>query len=71
MKKRCIKLAERLRHVWRSLLRKTSRNHDPFLVYSMTSFNFGGGWRELRLKASPKYMPAKSTIALINEPFGI
>jgi hypothetical protein len=50
--KRCIKPVQRLRYRWRSLVRAASRNHDPFLVYSMASFNFGGGWRELLLKAS-------------------
>jgi len=38
--------------VWRSLIRATYRKHDPFLVYSMTSFNSGGGWKEFLLKAS-------------------
>ena len=38
--------------VWRSLLRTTYRKHDPFLVYSMASFNSGGGWKEFLLKAS-------------------
>jgi hypothetical protein len=52
MKKRCIRPVERLRRTWRSLVRATSRKHDPFLVYSMASFNFGGGARELLLKAS-------------------
>src|SRR5437773_365937 len=51
MKTPCIRLGERLRHAWRSLVRATNRNHDPFLVYSMASFNFGGGWRELLLNA--------------------
>jgi hypothetical protein len=37
----------------------------------MASFNFDGGWRELLLKTSPKHMPAESTIALIDEPFGV
>jgi hypothetical protein len=54
MKKRCIRQVERLRYNWRLLVRATSRGHDPFLVYSMASFNFGGGWRELLLKASPQ-----------------
>ena len=54
MKKYCIRLVERLRGTWRSLVGAGSRNHDPFLVYSMASFNFGGGWRELLLKASPQ-----------------
>jgi hypothetical protein len=51
MKKRCIKPVQQLCYTWRSLVR-ASRDHDPFLVYSMASFNFGGGWRELLLKAS-------------------
>src|SRR5436190_20465998 len=38
--------------VWRLLIRATSRKHDPFLVYSITSFNSGGGWKEFLLKAS-------------------
>src|SRR5262245_5946122 len=38
--------------VWRSLIRATYRRHDPFLVYSMASFNSGGGWKEFLLKAS-------------------
>ncbi|PYL20530.1 MAG: hypothetical protein DMF44_14655 [Verrucomicrobia bacterium] len=33
-----------LTSVWRSLMRATYRKHDPFLVYSITSFNSGGGW---------------------------
>jgi hypothetical protein len=51
MKRHCIRIVERLRYTWRSLIKAASRNHDPFLVYSMASFNFGGGWRELLLKA--------------------
>src|SRR5262245_62772507 len=38
--------------VWRSLIRATYRKHDPFLVYSMASFNSGGGWKGFLLKAS-------------------
>jgi hypothetical protein len=38
--------------VWRLLIRATYRKHDPFLVYSITSFNSGGGWNEFLLKAS-------------------
>jgi len=49
MKKHCIKLVQRLRYNWRSLIRATSRKHDPLLIYSMVSFNFDGGWRELLL----------------------
>src|SRR5215468_9219174 len=41
-----------LSFVWRSVIRATYRKHDPFLVYSITSFNSGGGWKELLLKAS-------------------
>jgi hypothetical protein len=41
-----------LSSMWRSLLRVTGRKHDPFLVYSMASFNSGGGWKEFLLKAS-------------------
>jgi hypothetical protein len=41
-----------LRSVWRSVIRATYRKHDPFLVYSITSFNSGGGWKEFLLKAS-------------------
>ena len=41
-----------LHSVWRSLIRATYRKHDPFLVYSITSFNSGGGWNEFLLKAS-------------------
>jgi len=52
MKKHCITPVEWLRDTWRLLLGAASRKHDPFLVYSMASFNFGGGWRELLLKAS-------------------
>jgi hypothetical protein len=37
---------------WRSLVRATYRKHDPFLVYSITSFNSGGGWNEFLFKAS-------------------
>jgi hypothetical protein len=41
-----------LSSVWRSLMRATYRKHDPFLVYSITSFNSGGGWNDFLLKAS-------------------
>jgi hypothetical protein len=51
MKRRCIRPVELLRCIWPSLVRAASRNHDRFLVYSIASFNFGGGWRELLLKA--------------------
>jgi hypothetical protein len=37
---------------WRSVIRAAYRKHDPFLVYSITSFNSGGGWNEFLLKAS-------------------
>jgi hypothetical protein len=71
MKKQCIRFVEWLRDAWRSLGRTARRNHDPLLVYSMASFNFDGGWRELLLKTSPEHMPTKSTIVLIDEPFGV
>ena len=45
--------------------------HDPMLVLNMSIFNFDGGWRELLLKISPKHMSAESTIALVDEPFGV
>ena len=51
MKTHCVRLGERLGPAWRSLVRAANRNHDPFLVHSMASFNFGRGWRELLLKA--------------------
>jgi hypothetical protein len=59
MKKHWIRVFERLRDVWQSLTGATSRKHDPFLLNSMASFNFDGGWRELLLKVSPKHMPAE------------
>jgi hypothetical protein len=68
MKKHFITLFERLRDIWQSLPRRTSRKHDPFLVSSMASFNFDGGSRELHLKISSKHMPAESTIGLVKEP---
>ena len=71
MKKQCTRFVEWLRDTWRSLGRTGGRNHDPLLVYSMASFNFDGGWRELLLKASPEHMPTESTIVLIDEPFGV
>jgi hypothetical protein len=71
MKNLCIKLFERLRDAWRSLLGATRRNHDPLLAQSMASFNFDGGWRELCLKISSKHMPEESTIGLVKEPVGI
>ena len=41
-----------LSSIWRSLIRATYRKHDPFLAYSIASFNSGGGWKEFLLKAS-------------------
>src|SRR3954454_11892493 len=41
-----------LSSLWRLLIRAPNRRHDAFLVYSMTSFNSGGGWNEFLLKAS-------------------
>jgi hypothetical protein len=52
MKTHCIKLVERLRKSWQFLVRAANRKHDPLLLESMVSFNFGGGARELLLKAS-------------------
>jgi hypothetical protein len=52
MKKRCTKPVEPLRYTWPLPVRTARRNRDRFLVYSMASFNFGGGWRELLLKVS-------------------
>jgi hypothetical protein len=63
MKNLCVALFEQLRYGWQSLIGATSRNHDPLLAQSMASFNFDGGWRELRLKISLKHMPAESTIS--------
>jgi hypothetical protein len=52
MKTHCIKFAERLRKRWQLLISAANRKHDPLLLESMISFNFGGGARELLLKAS-------------------
>jgi hypothetical protein len=52
MKKHGIRIVEWPRWIWQSLVSTSHRNHDPFLVYSMASFNFGGGWSQLLLKAS-------------------
>jgi hypothetical protein len=54
MKTHCTRLIERLGDAWRLLVRATNRNHDPLLLESMASFNFGGGARELLLKACPQ-----------------
>ena len=68
MKERCIRQVEQLRYTWRSLVRAGSRNHDPFLVYSMASFNFGGGSEGAPSESfPPEYMIAKSTVVLIKE----
>src|SRR5438552_2749391 len=37
---------------FRTATKGADREHDPFLVYSITSFNSGGGWKEFLLKAS-------------------
>jgi hypothetical protein len=66
MKKHCITLFERLCDAWRWLLRAAHRNHDPLLAQSMVSFNFGGGWRELKI--SSRHMPCESSIGLVSEP---
>jgi len=71
MKKRCMRPVERLRSTWRSLVRTARRKHDPFLVYSMASFNFGGGWRTPSKGLPQKRMIARATIVLINERFAI
>jgi hypothetical protein len=68
MKKLCITVFEPFRYAWRSLAGVPNRKHDPFLVRSMASFNFDGGWRELLLKTSPKHMPEESAI---NEEFAV
>ncbi len=68
MKKLCITLFELFRDAWQTLAGVPKRKHDPFLVRSMASFNFDGGWRELLLKTSPKHMPEESTI---NEEFAV
>jgi len=54
MSNRVMKFLKFLRRSRQSLVRARNRNHDPLLVFSMASFNFGGGWRELLLKASPQ-----------------
>jgi hypothetical protein len=66
MKKHCIRLFETLCDAWRSLLKAAHRNHDPLLAQSMASFNFGGGWRELKI--SSRHMPCESSIGLVSEP---
>ncbi len=72
MKERCIRQVEQLRYTWRSLVRAGSRNHDPFLVYSMASFNFDGGLEGAPSESfSPEHMTAKSTVILINDRFAI
>jgi hypothetical protein len=68
MKKLYVSFFEPFRHAWRSLAGVPKRKHDPFLVRSMASFNFDGGWRELLLKTSPKHMSEQSTI---NEEFAV
>jgi hypothetical protein len=52
MKTHSTKLVERLRKSWQLLVTAANRKHDPLLLESMVSFNFGGGARELLLKAS-------------------
>ncbi|PYJ89009.1 MAG: hypothetical protein DME71_11150 [Verrucomicrobia bacterium] len=71
IQKYCVRLVEWPGSVWQSLVRTAHCNHDPFLVHSMASFNYGGGSRELLLKISPKHMPAKATTVLINKRFAI
>jgi len=43
MKKHSFRLVEWPRRIWQSLVRTTRRSHDPFLVYNMALFNYGGG----------------------------
>jgi hypothetical protein len=69
MKGLCITLFKRLRDGWRSLVKAAHRNHDPLLAQSMASFNFGGGWRELKI--SSKHMPCESSIGLVSEASGV
>jgi hypothetical protein len=56
---------ERLRDTWRSVASAAHRNHDPLLAQSMASFNFDGGWRELKISA--RHMPCDSSIGLVSE----
>ena len=58
MKKYCIRLVERLRYTWRSLVRAASRNHDPFRYTAwlrLISAADGGNPSE---GSDPKYMTA-------------
>ena len=71
MKNFSLRLFEQVRDGLGSLLGLTSRNHDPLLAQSMASFNFDGGWRELRLKISLRHMPTESAIVLVNEASGV
>jgi hypothetical protein len=66
MKKQCIQFVEWLRDTWQSLGRTGGRGHDPLLAQSMASFNFEGGWRELKI--SSRHMPCESSI---NEEFAV
>jgi hypothetical protein len=66
MKKQCIQFVEWLRDTWRSLGRTAGRGHDPLLAQSMASFNFEGGWRELKI--SSRHMPCESSI---NKEFAV
>jgi len=52
MRKHSIRLVEWPRWIWQSLVWTPRRSHDPFLVYNMALFNYGGGWSQLLLKAS-------------------
>jgi hypothetical protein len=65
MKKLWPKLVERMHDTWRSVASAAHRNHDPLLAQSMASFNFGGGWKELKI--SEKHMPCQSSISLVTE----
>jgi hypothetical protein len=70
MKNVCIRFFEQLRNAFGSRLGMTNRKHDPLLAQSMASFNFDGGWRELRLKISSRHMSTDSSLVLVNEPLG-
>jgi len=65
MKEFYLTFFERVRDTWRSLVRAAHRNHDPLLAQSMASFNFDGGWRELKI--SPRHMPCESSIGVVSE----
>jgi hypothetical protein len=65
MKQLCFTLFEGLLDAWRSVASAAHRSHDPLLAQSMASFNFDGGWREMKISA--KHMPSDSSIGLVSE----